>query len=111
MTDYTKSNKENKKQPDKGVEEVKEENVEEVEEIEEVTLEKPLEVNYVNCELLNVRSGPGLIHSILTTLEQGVVLDVEEVLDGWFKIKLKLPKINASFGYVKASFVKTTKED
>jgi len=50
---------------------------------------KPPVYNYVNVELLNVRSGPGSDHNIITTIPRGTRVQVLEQQGEWLKVIVK----------------------
>lgn len=50
---------------------------------------KPPVYNYVNVNLLNVRSGPGSDHNIITTIPRGTRVQVLEQHGEWLKVIIK----------------------
>lgn len=54
----------------------------------------------VTCRTLNVRSGPGTNYSKIGTLSRGAQVEVQEELDGWYKIATL-----SGAGYVSAEYV------
>ena len=55
---------------------------------------------HVLCRTLNVRSGPGTNYSKIGTLSRGAQVEVQEELDGWYKIATL-----SGAGYVSAEYV------
>ena len=62
----------------------------------------------VNAEpSLNVRSGPGTEHEILTKLPTGTVVIVAETLDGWVRLRF-LHEGSLTEGYASADYITVT---
>ncbi len=65
--------------------------------------ETPSELKYtVTADVLNVRSGAGTEHNIISKVTEGQVLQVTGEENGWFKVN-----VNGKAGYVSGDFVTT----
>ncbi|EDR89038.1 enterotoxin EntFM [Bacillus anthracis] len=67
------------------------------------TVETKSDLKYtVTADVLNVRSGAGTGHSVISKVKQGQVLQVIGQENGWFKVT-----VNGQTGYVSGDFVTT----
>lgn len=67
------------------------------------TVETTSELKYtVTADVLNVRSGAGTGHNVISKVKQGQVLQVIGQENGWFKVS-----VNGQTGYVSGDFVTT----
>ncbi|ARX65874.1 enterotoxin EntFM [Bacillus thuringiensis] len=67
------------------------------------TVETTSELKYtVTADVLNVRSGAGTGHNVISKVKSGQVLQVVGQENGWFKVN-----VNGQTGYVSADFVTT----
>ncbi len=58
----------------------------------------------VNCSALNVRTGPGLTYSVLTTISQGTQVQILSISGNWYKVN-----VGSNNGvYVHSSYIKVT---
>ena len=67
------------------------------------TVETTSELKYtVTADVLNVRSGAGTGHNVISKVKSGQVLQVVGQENGWFKVN-----VNGQTGYVSGDFVTT----
>ena len=66
--------------------------------------ESKVNIKYVNCSALNVRSGAGTSYSVLTSISLNTQVEVLSTSNGWSKIK-----VGSITGYVSSKYLSDTK--
>ena len=64
--------------------------------------EESTEIGYVTTDVLNVRSGPGTSHNVVTQITKNTSVTILGSQDGWYKIKLS----NGTIGWASATYIK-----
>ncbi|RTR31948.1 hypothetical protein EKG37_10645 [Robertmurraya yapensis] len=59
---------------------------------------------YINISSLNVRSGPGTNHAVLTSVSQGQAVTITELSDSWSKVN-----VNGKTGWVSSKYLSVSK--
>lgn len=59
---------------------------------------------YINISSLNVRSGPGTNHAVLTSVTQGQAVTITELSDSWSKVN-----VNGKTGWVSSKYLSDSK--
>lgn len=67
----------------------------------------PVETGVVTADVLNVRTGPGTVYKVVTTLKKGQQVKVlEKLSNGWVKIEVAKSVDSRGFAYVSGKYVK-----